>query len=92
MSVRVADPAFEKMLSGFSATTAEVLYHIPDHPDFLQSFLWQFEDMAPGFPRLRRFLEHWQVEVHARIHSVHVMHCGLITPRELRFAAEYRLQ
>ena len=82
MISRVADPAFQKMLSGFSATTAEVLYHMPDHPDFLQSFLWQFEDIAPQFPRLHRFLDHWRTEVEATIHS-----CLLYTspsPRDKR--------
>lgn len=92
MISRVADPAFQKMLVGFSATTAEVLYHMPDHPDFLQSFLWQFEDVAPQFPRLHRFLDHWRAEVEATIHSVHVMHQGLIRPRELRFGSEHLLQ
>ncbi|WP_062229064.1 hypothetical protein [Aureimonas frigidaquae] len=92
MQSRVADPAFVKLLEGFSSTTAEVLYRMPDHPDFLQSFLWQFEDLAPEFPRLHRFLDHWRAEVQATIHSVRVMHQGLIRPRELRIAAQYSVQ
>lgn len=31
-------------------TTAEILYHMPDHPGMLQSFVWQKLDHAPAFP------------------------------------------
>jgi len=35
-------------------TTAEILYHLPDHPGVLQTFIWQKLDRAPGFPELTR--------------------------------------
>ena len=73
---------------GFGLTTAEVLYRMPDHPDFLQSFSWQFEDLAPSYPRLKRFLDHWDREIEAAIHSVRVMHAGLIRPREIRLVKD----
>jgi uncharacterized protein Usg len=38
-------------------TTAEILYHLPDHPHVIQSFIWQQMDLAPDFPALRRFLD-----------------------------------
>src|SRR6266404_8552642 len=39
----------------YRLTTAEIIYHLPDHPDLLQSFVWQKLDLAPEFPELRRF-------------------------------------
>ena len=76
------------MLQGHSLTSAEVLYRMPDHPSLLQTFLWQFEDMAPDYPRLKRFLDHWEREIEAMIHSVRVMHQGLIAPREIRLVRD----
>src|SRR3546814_12146768 len=31
-------------------TTAEILYHMPNHPALLQSYVWQDYDLAPKFP------------------------------------------
>ena len=44
----------------YRLTTAEILYHLPDHPHVLQSFVWQQMDLAPDFPALHRFLTHWR--------------------------------
>ncbi|WP_185982745.1 usg protein [Aureimonas mangrovi] len=88
MPPRVLDASFERMLAGYGVTTAEVLYRMPDHPAFLQSFSWQFDDIAPHYPRLRRFLDHWEREVEAAIHSVRVMHRGLIAPQEVRMVRD----
>lgn len=88
------DPSdFELQLRGYRLTTAEVLYHMPDHPGLLQSFLWQTYDLAPRYPRLSRFLDHWRQEIEAVIHSVRVAHAGLIRPSEWRGTdGEFRLQ
>jgi uncharacterized protein Usg len=40
-------------LEGFSLTTAEILYRLPDHPRLLQSYIWQDYDLAPSFPNSR---------------------------------------
>ena len=40
------------MLKGYGLTTAKILYHFPDHPHLLQSFIWQDYDLAPKFPVL----------------------------------------
>ncbi|GGD18556.1 usg protein [Aureimonas glaciei] len=88
MQSRVADPDFQKMLDGYGITTAEVLYRMPDHPALLQTFHWQFADLAPDYPRLKRFLDHWEREIEAVIHSVRVMHAGLIAPREVRLVRD----
>ena len=39
-------------LEGFSLTTAEILYRLPDYPRLLQSYIWQDYDVAPEFPKL----------------------------------------
>lgn len=79
-------------LRGYRLTTAEILYHLPDHPAVLQSFIWQELDIAPHFPVLHRFLGFWQRRIEGRLHSVRVASAGLISPAELRFAAgEFQL-
>ncbi len=69
-------------------TTAEILYHLPDHPAVLQSYLWQKVDRAPAFPELNRFLEFWQRELDGKLHSIRVASAALVRPAELRYANE----
>ena len=77
----------------YRLTTAEILYHMPDHPHLLQSYLWQEYDLAPNFPALRRFLDFWARNLDGRLHSVEVAGQPLIQAPEARFAAAYlRLQ
>ncbi len=82
----MVDDDFLRRLAGARMTTAEVLYHMPDHPGLLQSFIWQTLDVAPKFPRLHKFLNFWRLEIDAAIHTVRVAHCELITPAEWRGA------
>ncbi len=86
------------MLQGFvripdwRLTTAEILYHLPDHPGVLQSFVWQKLDRAPEFPELERFLAFWRREIEGSLHSVRVASAALTQPAELRYAAgQFRL-
>ncbi len=74
----------ELMLRDYRLTTAEILYHFPDHPVLLQSYVWQELDLAPKFPTLNKFLEFWDRELDGKIHSVKVMHAELITPAEFK--------
>lgn len=67
-------------------TTAEILYHMPDHPGVLQSFIWQKLDRAPEFPELSRFLAFWQREIEGPLHTVRVASAALTGPAELRYA------
>ena len=67
-------------------TTAEITYHLPDHPSLLQNFIWQNVDLAPQVPVLRRFLTFWQRNLDGRLHSVKVAAASLIKPAEFRFA------
>ncbi|MEQ8404688.1 MAG: Usg family protein [Oceanicaulis sp.] len=86
------DPDFLTALTGARLTTAQVYYHLPDHPGLLQTFLWQTYDQAPDFPRLMGFLDFWRREIEAVIHSVRVAHAELIKPAEWRGAdVELRL-
>ena len=73
-------------LKSYRLTTAEILYHLPDHPTILQSFIWQQLDMAPEFPVLRRFLDFWNRNIEGKLHSVKVAHAPLITPGQLNHA------
>jgi uncharacterized protein Usg len=62
----------ELMLRDYRLTTAEILYHLPDHPHLLQSYLWQEYDRAPQFPVLHRFLDFWSHSLEGTLHSVRV--------------------
>ena len=70
-------------LKDYRLTTAEILYHLPDHPALLQTFLWQEYDLAPHFPELHRFLDFWTREIDGKLHSVRVGSKKLITPEDI---------
>ncbi|MGI4955372.1 MAG: usg protein [Janthinobacterium lividum] len=70
-------------LRHYRLTTAEILYHLPDHPGLLQSYVWQDLDLAPKFPQLHRFLGFWTREIEGKLHSIRVAGCELIGPGRL---------
>ena len=74
-----------KMLRDYRLTTAEILYHFPDHPRLLQTYVWQELDLAPKFPVLNKFLDFWNRELDGKIHSVRVAHTELIRPSQFAF-------
>lgn len=76
-----------RQLHGYRLTTAEILYHLPDHPHLLQSYIWQQLDLAPDFPALRKFLDFWSRQIEGKLHSVKVAHHSLVTPGRMRHAA-----
>jgi len=76
--------AFELQLKGYGLTTAEIHYRLPDHPSFLQLYIWQEYDLAPTFPELKGFLDFWSKDLEGPLHSVRIVHQHLITPREWR--------
>ncbi len=78
------DNGFKAQLAGFSLTTAEILYRLPDHPSLLQSYIWQEYDSAPRFPKLKSFLDFWTSEIDGKLYKVTVTHSRLIRPAELR--------
>lgn len=56
----------------YRLTTAEILYHLPDHPAVLQTYIWQGLDLAPRFPTLRKFLDFWNSNLDGKLHSIRV--------------------
>jgi uncharacterized protein Usg len=81
---------FRKQLKDYRLTTAEILYHLPDHPHILQSYIWQELDIAPRFPVLHKFLLFWERKIEAKLHRVKVAHQSLIKPSEFRmFGGEF---
>ena len=82
-----------ELLAGYRLTTAEILYHRPDYPALLQSYLWQEYDLAPRFPQLNRFLNFWDTRLDGKLHSVRVAVQGVITPVEFKlYRGEFTLQ
>lgn len=79
-------------LNNYRLTTAEILYHLPDHPALLQSFIWQSYDLAPRYPELHKFLDFWVHQIEGKLHSVKLASCGIISDAEIRHAGiEFRL-
>ena len=76
---------FERMLKDYRLTTAEILYHFPDHPKLLQTYVWQELDLAPKFPVLNKFIDFWNRELDGKIHSVTVAHREIIMPSPFVF-------
>ena len=80
-------------LEGFRLTTAQIYYHLPDHPDLLQEFIWQHYDLAPKFPKLFNFLDFWERKIDGSLHSVYVAKKEIISPADSCFYnAEFTLQ
>ena len=84
----VTDPLKHKapLIPDWRLTTAEILYHLPDHPGLLQTFVWQKHDLAPKFPELHGFLAFWKREIEGPLHSVRVASSALIRRAEFRYA------
>ena len=88
----MTDSALLCQLEGFSLTTAEILYRLPDHPRLLQSYIWQEYDLAPRFPKLTDFLGFWATNLDGPLYRVRVAHRRLIAPQEFNFVrGELRL-
>jgi uncharacterized protein Usg len=77
-----------RQLQGWSLTTAEIMYHMPDHRDLLQTFIWQDYDLAPQFPRLIRFLDFWTHNLDGPLSSVRVAHHAIVGPAEIRLCGD----
>jgi uncharacterized protein Usg len=60
------------IIKDYRLTTAEIVYRLPDHPEILQSYIWQAMDIAPDYPELQKFLSFWRRELEGELHSVRV--------------------
>jgi uncharacterized protein Usg len=74
----------ELLVKDYRLTTAEILYHMPDHPSLLQTYVWQGMDISPKFPVLKRFLDFWESSLDGRLHSVKIASAKLIKPSRYR--------
>ncbi len=84
---------FAQRLNGYRLTTAEILYHRPDHPVLLQSYVWQEYDLLPQLPVLNKFLRFCASGLDGKLHSVWVAATGIIAPAELKYCGgEFKLQ
>ncbi len=81
----MANSELLQQLHGYSLTTAEILYRLPDFPKLIQSFVWQDYDYAPEFPRLAEFLDYWRANLDGPLHRITVSHKRLVSPAELRY-------
>lgn len=79
------DKQFLQSLKGYSITTAEILYRMPDHPSLLQTYVWQDYDIHPRFPKLTGFLNFWSQNLDGPLFKVRVAHSQLIRPSEINF-------
>ena len=82
----VFETDFAAQLAGYGLTTANILYRLPDHPALIQSFVWQFYDHAPEYPRLVKFIDFWKREIEGPIHKVEIAHKRLVSAAEVRIA------
>lgn len=86
------DSAFRRQIEGYRLATAEILYHFPDHPHLLQTYVWQDYDISPDYPVLKRFLDFWRRELEGSLHSVRVAGQRLISAAEVRGGIVMSLQ
>lgn len=84
----MSDRQFVAQLKGYRLATAEILYHMPDHPSLIQSFIWQNFDLSPHYPKLMKFLKFWEDNLDGRLHSVTVGAKQLIAASEFENAEE----
>lgn len=85
------DP-MQLMLEDYRLTTAEITYHMPDHPALLQIYVWQEYDHSPDYPELHRFLDFWERKLDGKLHSVVISDVEIIKPSDFRhFNSEFFL-
>ncbi len=86
------DRDFQAQLKGFSLTTAEILYRLPDFPNILQTYVWQDYDLHPRFPKLNQFLIFWEREIDGKLFKIRVAHARLLSAREIKVRkAEFKI-
>lgn len=78
-------------VQGYRLATAEILYRLPDHPDLLQSYVWQDYDLPPRYPALSKFLAFWEANLDGKLHSVRVTSARLIGPGRYRTAESFMI-
>ena len=64
--------AMQQAQDDYRLTTVEIFFHSYEHPEEMQSVVWQDYDLAPDYPELRRFLTYWSRHIGGVVHSVRV--------------------
>lgn len=77
---------FDQMQENYRLTTAEIFYHLPGHPEQLQSYVWQEYDHAPDYPELHKFLDNWKRHVEGELHAVYIAKTKPLRPGAWRYA------
>jgi uncharacterized protein Usg len=91
--IDTSDPDFKKLIEGWSLTTAEITYRMPDFRNIVQIFIWQEYDLPPKFPRLMKFLDFWSHNLEGPLAEVRVAHAHIVQPATLRHVNhEWQLQ
>ena len=67
------------VISDWRLATANIYFHLPDHPLILQTYVWQEFDLHPNFPALRKFLRFWDRNLEGKLHSVKIASVPLTT-------------
>lgn len=81
--------SIELLLGGACLTTLHILYRLPDHPKFLQTFLWQLYDTPPDFPKVLEFLEFWARSIDGRMYAVELAVAGNLVRPSAKMARFY---
>ncbi len=76
----------DNLIKDYRLILAEIVYHMPDRPQFLQTFIWNDMDIAPRYPVLHSFLDYWEKNIEGKLHSVYVDQQRIITPGEYKYA------
>ena len=74
---------FSQALADYRLTTVEIIYHLPDHPSLLQTYIWQEFDLAPDFPKLQSFLDFWSQTIEGKIHSIRLVQAPSLIPNHV---------
>jgi uncharacterized protein Usg len=85
MPMTTAMPHSKMLSDGPQMTSVEILYQTPGRPHLIQSFLWQDYDVAPEFPRLKRFLRFWAERFGVTVHSIHLIEQEETSPAEAHY-------
>lgn len=66
--------------------TVQVYYHIPDYQSIINEFIWQTLDITPEYPRINKFLKHWDTSINAKISRVDLSYTDPQSLRDYRYS------
>ena len=73
----------------FRLSTVLITYRLPDYYSILNEFMWQTLDHPPDYPRIYRFLDFWEKNIEAPIHSVQIDSVSIISPANFEKIDQY---